>query len=599
MNLKEIVGKLFDESRNDSLRGLRGSAESERIIQQAYEGRYLFELIQNVRDANKEIGANGDIKIVLKDGVLSISNSGAEFSQEGIEGIEGITTIGQSTKHSQDYIGYKGIGFKSVQEITNTPKIVTQYGAVQFDRNKTINECADREFVFNSVPLFFFPHYLDECLTSEEVKQGYVTKIELPLIYGLNENSIVEAFQEIGHRQLVLLGNISQLIFAYEGNENKLNISRTKNIVEVHSNDNVDSKFRFFSPSKQITLPEELVDSLPDKEKEVFSSSTVIDVSIVFELDANGRCSPILDSKLYVFYPLKISSGFRFIIHSYFVVNPERTALRSSRVNDYLLASIGQFIATDLLTALKKDKINTTKMLCFNRHQDSQLDILYDEVVKELTNKKFIYDSSTRKYLKPSEIILAKSECKPIFPSGYLGGKHLFFSDDDEVNTWLVNEFSVQILVHNNIADEIEKECKEQLKHRNIKFFQDLYNYVSQHQYINLTEKKVLLTDNWKLVTSIEDVFYGGNRKTSVDLPRSIKKHINFIHQDIKIADFRDGKSRTEITEFNTFELIRRILKLFEKAGVPKSDLLIALFRLAPDDVKSKDEIIKKILLPI
>ncbi len=596
MNLKKIIDRLFNESRGDSLRGLRSSAESERIIQQAYEGRYLFELIQNVRDANKEIEANGDVNIVLNAGILSIANSGAEFSEEGIEGI---TTIGQSTKHSQDFIGYKGIGFKSVQEITDTPRIVTKHGTVQFDRNSTVMACPEREFTVDSVPLFFFPHYLDERLTTDEIKQGYVTKIELPLKSNLSENSIVRAYQEIGHRQLVLLGNISQLIFTYEGNVNKLKISRDRHIVEVHSTYNVNSKFRFFSPFNKITLPDELINSLPSKEKEVFSSSTAIDVSVVLELDENGRCNPVVDSKLYVFYPLKISSGFRFIIHSYFVVNPERTALRSSKVNDYLLSSIGKFIANEVLRDLKKSRVNTTKMLCFKRHEDSQLGILYDEVVNELMNKSFIYDSRTRKYLKPSEIILANSECKSIFPSGYLAGKHLIFSDDKEINSWLKIEFDVQILVHNNIADEIEKECKDQLKHKNISFFQDLYNYVSQHQYINLMEKKVLLTDNWKLVTSNEDVFYGGNKKNNVELPSSIRKHINFIHQDIKIADFRDGKSRTGITEFNTFELIRRLLKLFDKPTVPNVDILVALYKLAPGDVRSKVEIQKKILLPV
>ena len=190
MNLKDIVSKLFDESRYDSLRGLKSSAESERIIQQAYEGRYLFELIQNVRDANKEIEENGDINIVLNGGVLSITNSGAEFSEEGIEGI---TTIGQSTKHRQDFIGYKGIGFKSVQEITDTPRIVTKYGTIQFDRNKTINVCSERDFTIDDVPLFFFPHYLDESLTADEINQGYVTKIELPLKPDLDELSIVKA----------------------------------------------------------------------------------------------------------------------------------------------------------------------------------------------------------------------------------------------------------------------------------------------------------------------------------------------------------------------------------------------------------------------
>ncbi|MGC9460340.1 sacsin N-terminal ATP-binding-like domain-containing protein, partial [Vibrio genomosp. F10] len=596
MNLKNIVNRLFDESKNDSARGLQASAESERIIQQAYEGRYLFELIQNVRDANKEIDADGCIKIELQNDVLSIANSGAEFSQAGIEGI---TTIGQSTKRSQDYIGYKGIGFKSVQEITDIPRIITKYGTVQFDRQKTINACIHRDdFTLDSVPLFFFPHFESSALSSDEIEHGFVTKVELPLKPELDETSIVDAFNKIGHRQLVLLGNINQLFFQSENKTTKLEISKHKDTVSVLSGDGENSKFRFYSPSQKITLPKELVNSLPKKEKEVFSSSTAIDVSVVIELNDKGHCNPVDDSKLYVFYPLKLSSGFRFIIHSYFVVNPERTALRDSIVNDYLLTAIGQFIANEVLTSLKKDKVNTTKMLCFTRNQDSQLDNLYDEVVKELSNKKFIYDKSNRNYYKPSEVILGYPESKSIFPSGDVAGKHLI-TCDEEISDWLQDEFDIQILEHRNLASQIEEECKAQAKNRNLKFFQGLYAYVTKHQDINLTEKKVLLTDKWKLVTSNEDVFYGGDEQTNEELPKSIRKHIHFIHKEIKIVDFRDGRSRTGIVEFNTFELTRRLLKLFNDDRTPNSDVLSAIYRLSPDDIRSVDEIKKKILLPI
>ncbi|TOP41659.1 sacsin N-terminal ATP-binding-like domain-containing protein, partial [Vibrio parahaemolyticus] len=294
MNLKNVVKRLFDESKNDSARGLQASAESERIIQQAYEGRYLFELIQNVRDANKEIDADGCIKIELQNDVLSIANSGAEFSQQGIEGI---TTIGQSTKRSQDYIGYKGIGFKSVQEITDIPRIITKYGTVQFDRQKTINVCSHRDdFTLDSVPLFFFPHFEDIALSPHEIEHGFVTKVELPLKPELDENSIVDAFNKIGHRQLVLLGNINQLIFQSTDKTTKLEISKYKDTVSVHGEDGENSKFRFYSPSKKITLPKELINSLSKKEKEVFSSSTSIDVSVVIELNDKGHCNPVDDS---------------------------------------------------------------------------------------------------------------------------------------------------------------------------------------------------------------------------------------------------------------------------------------------------------------
>jgi len=372
-----------------------------------------------------------------------------------------------------------------------------------------------------------------------------------------------------------------------------------KQSIEVKEDDKFITKYKYFTPNKKVIIPQEVISSLEGKEKEIFESGSSVDVNIVLELSKNNRVKPIDDAKLYLFYPLQISSGFRFIIHSYFIVNPERTALRDSTLNDFLLSLIGQFIGTEMLRTLKKSRANTTNILCFKRNEDAKIKTLYDSLVSELKNQKFVYDNQTKRYFYSSDIIVADGFDKGLFPDGKLGGKQLVYTDDDEVIEWLRKEFDVSYLTYEEIANEIENECKRQSKLKNVKFFQNLYNYVSKNEKLNLTGRKVLLTTNWKLVSSEEDVFYGGGKRKPLHLAPSIKKQIYFIHKEIKITDFREGRSRTGITEFNTYELIRRLLNLFNIPSVPNTDLLNALYNLYPFDSKSELEIKEKIILPI
>jgi hypothetical protein len=597
MNLQETADNLFDDSKSTPLRGLAAIAEAERYLQQAYEGRYFFELIQNVRDANKENEQDGEIYIEFKENVLSISNTGAEFSTKGIEGI---TTIGKSTKQSQDYIGFKGIGFKSVQEISETPKIITRHGSVFFDRNLTLEKYNNPTIREEDLPLFYFPHFKNVKLSNAESESGIVTKIELPVKPSITEEIIVADFKKIHPRQLILLGNIKQLNFksSFALKYYQINKNPQKHFIEVREDDKSSAKFRYYEPKSKVLLPKEVVQSLEGREKEIFINSSQVDINIVLELSDNGQVNPIVDAKLYLFYPLDITSGFRFIIHSYFIVNPERKSLRESPLNDYLLTAIGNYIGSEMLKHLIKSRTNTNKILCFKRNNDAKLNALYDSVVRNLKLQRFIFDSQTKKYYYPNEVIVADGFDKGLFMDGRLGDRQLIYSDDTEIIEWLRKEFEIPYLSYEDISNQIELECKRQQRLKHIKFFKTLYNYVSKHENLILTGRKVFLTDDWKLVSSEEDVFYGGGRKNPINLSLSIKKQIHFIHKDIKITDFRDGRSKTGITEFNTNELIRRLLKLFNLDSVPNADIINALFHLEID-AKSEIEIREKILLPI
>lgn len=598
MNLKNKIEEIVQESLGNNEKGLKNIANAERILKQAYEGRYFFELIQNVRDANREIDIEGKVFVEILEDKLTISNTGGEFSEAGIESI---TNIGDSTKHSQEFIGHKGIGFKSILEITDAPRIITRYGTIFFSREQTISKYNEKVGGnINNIPLFFFPHFDTSSLNGAE--KGFVTKIELPYKPGVDTTTVLKDFQKIKHEQLVLLGNINEISCKHAEGEIQYTIDKNKSNHSVELTINSQPfYYKDYSPASKVQIPNEIVRDLDEQERHLFEENSEVDINILLQLDDKKKFLPIEDAKLYLFYPLNITSGFRFLLHSYFIVSPDRKELRESPLNEFLFSEIGTYIAGQLLTQLKRSYRSLTLLdiLFFNRIPDSGLEILYNTVQKELSRQKFIYDNLSKKFYKPDEIVIADGFDKALFPDGILGKKRLIFIENREIQDWLQEEFDVEYLTYEQIANVIENECKRHRKNRDFQFFQDLYNYVSSHDKLDLTGKKVLLTSSNKLVSSEEDVFYRGKGLSKqMSLPQTIKKKIHFIHPDITISDFREGRSKTGIREFNTYELIRRLVKLFEDSKVSNKEVLEAI--LTQDlDSKSILELKEKILLPV
>lgn len=100
-------------------------------VEHQYHGRFIVELIQNAHDAllstNDKLGAPARIEIALKNegdfGTLYVANDGRPFS---LSNFNSLSQLGQSDKNPQESIGNKGIGFRSVLEITNAPEIYSR-----------------------------------------------------------------------------------------------------------------------------------------------------------------------------------------------------------------------------------------------------------------------------------------------------------------------------------------------------------------------------------------------------------------------------------------------------------------------------------------
>lgn len=97
------------------------------LIGGEYGERVLYELVQNAHDAHPE-GTPGDVAIRLvveseDRGVLYVANGGRGFSEDNLQAIR---NIANSTKEVGEGIGNKGVGFRSVEALTDDPRIYSR-----------------------------------------------------------------------------------------------------------------------------------------------------------------------------------------------------------------------------------------------------------------------------------------------------------------------------------------------------------------------------------------------------------------------------------------------------------------------------------------
>src|SRR5262245_61576627 len=107
---------------------LREDISQEAQVASDYRGRLVYELLQNADDAMEEGGGTDRVVFVVTDAELWIANSGRALTDDDVQGLCG---LGASSKidvtgKRRASIGHKGLGFKSVLEITSEPVVYSR-----------------------------------------------------------------------------------------------------------------------------------------------------------------------------------------------------------------------------------------------------------------------------------------------------------------------------------------------------------------------------------------------------------------------------------------------------------------------------------------
>ncbi|WP_157648923.1 sacsin N-terminal ATP-binding-like domain-containing protein [Burkholderia ubonensis] len=133
-HIAELTGAKFRVFMTEIAEGVSNYRSLHSLTQQVehqYHGRFLIELIQNAHDAFDDV-ASGEVlnrvEVVFdladsEHGTLFVANDGVPFSPSNFERL---SQLGQSDKDPQKNIGNKGIGFRSVLEISERPEIFSR-----------------------------------------------------------------------------------------------------------------------------------------------------------------------------------------------------------------------------------------------------------------------------------------------------------------------------------------------------------------------------------------------------------------------------------------------------------------------------------------
>lgn len=127
------IRSFLDELANGT-RNYRSLHNLTQQIEHQYHGRFAIELLQNAHDAislaERELARRRVALLIAPNegpfGSLYVANDGRPFTNADFEAV---ASLGQSHKDPNQCVGNKGIGFRSVLEITNAPEIYSGGGS--------------------------------------------------------------------------------------------------------------------------------------------------------------------------------------------------------------------------------------------------------------------------------------------------------------------------------------------------------------------------------------------------------------------------------------------------------------------------------------
>jgi hypothetical protein len=219
--LRYIGAAERDEIRAQMVYEIEGAGDAEARVRQDYTGRYPIELLQNAHDACADADARGAVRFAVTNSALLIANEGVPFTAERVHSL---VRLGGSTKGvsrgRRHTIGYKGVGFTAVFEISDRPQVISETVAFEFDRRRAATE-VQRVLGFKprSVPARGYPFRLsdeswaeDAALIRTLLRSGAVTVIRLPLRRDHGPHEVAEQLAEtIPAESLLFMPSISDL----------------------------------------------------------------------------------------------------------------------------------------------------------------------------------------------------------------------------------------------------------------------------------------------------------------------------------------------------------------------------------------------------
>lgn len=281
-------------------------------------GRWLFELLQNSDDAEAS-----EVRIIIVEDTIYVADNGHGFKPEAVNAICG-TDFSDKTAGT---IGRKGVGFKSVYEVSRNPQVLTlDKGGIEFSPDKAKawlkrNELDDGHVPYQWIP--FFIHWDDVEQRDPKLRSltSYKTVIRLPGLSQEKKQKVEQLLQEWPPHALFAFRHLREI--TAPGLE--VVITASDDAWSLRDNRcQTPGKWRVVKHTEH--PPTDILELLGADERQAVSADGVsFLIAAPFE---NDWVVPTTDYlPVHVFYPTEQKGPVRLLLHAEFLVKSDRTAL--------------------------------------------------------------------------------------------------------------------------------------------------------------------------------------------------------------------------------------------------------------------------------
>ena len=454
MKMCELIKVEIEKIRRkylDSAEEIVSGYNRECSLSKDYEGRQMFELLQNADD--EAVGSSGKVLVTFDGKKLSVSNTGKTFSFQGVKSL--LYPNASPKGIHANKIGCKGLGFRSILTWSNSVTVASENFTIQFSKEyandflKSILE--EKPELQREIHTLSREEWPIATLTCPKLME------ESALIEGFSTSIIMECREE-------LVGEIEEQIENLEFEE-LIFLPNLKEI-EIICNDFHKVFYKVIDGNDVII---ETVDKNTDETEceswKLYKKTGIIqdengkdkDYEFIIAYDPSGEHQ---GEVLYSYFKTDVKLGFPALIHGTFELTSDRNSLqKQSLVNKQLIPLLADFMVQTAITiSEEQQECNYRPLsLVITSDIDIVLKNVYklDELLREKVYEKKILPTIANEYISINDMPRYTHDNFAGVLNPLVFSSLLKLADSDYIEKYLQSDLGIDFYKYEDFCDLI------------------------------------------------------------------------------------------------------------------------------------------------